>query len=101
MASENGVFDQPLCGQEIIVPEDIEYVYMRVDVKKDVYQYSYSFNGKDWNVIPVIYESYKLSDDYVRGGGFFTGAFVGLHCRDLTGQNLPADFDYFIYKEND
>jgi beta-xylosidase len=26
-----------------------------------------------------------MSDDYVGGRGFFTGAFVGLHCEDISG----------------
>ncbi|MDE1454583.1 hypothetical protein PVN32_21880, partial [Bacillus paralicheniformis] len=44
-------------------------------------------------------ESKKLSDDYVRGGGFFTGAFVGMQCQDTSGAHQHADFDYFMYKE--
>jgi xylan 1,4-beta-xylosidase len=49
----------------------------------------------------VIFKSYQLSDDYVSGGGFFTGAFVGINCIDITGTNKAADFDYFYYKEID
>ena len=42
-----------------------------------------------------------LSDDYVnqRYGGFFTGAFVGLACVDLSGYDAKAEFDYFDYRE--
>jgi xylan 1,4-beta-xylosidase len=29
----------------------------------------------------------------------FTGAFVGMCCQDLLGHRLPADFDYFEYRE--
>ncbi|PGL72861.1 glycoside hydrolase family 43 protein [Bacillus sp. AFS055030] len=95
---DNFKFDQPLLGNEITVPEHVEYVYLRVDVKTNVYEYSYSFDGEEWTVIPVTLYSYKLSDDYIQGGGFFTGAFVGMQCQDTTGQGLHADFDYFIYK---
>ena len=35
--------------------------------------------------IPLAFDSYKLSDDYIRGGGFFTGAFVGINCVDISG----------------
>ncbi|MBT2727224.1 glycoside hydrolase family 43 protein [Bacillus sp. ISL-75] len=100
MTCDNFTFDQPLQGQEIVIPEDVEYVYLRVDVKTDVYQYSFSFDGENWSVIPVTFHSYKLSDDYIQGGGFFTGAFVGIQCQDTSGQNLHADFDYFSYKNN-
>lgn len=101
MTCDNFTFDQPLKGKEIVVPDDVEYVYMRVDVKTHTYRYSYSFDGEEWHEIPIDFYSYKLSDDYIRGGGFFTGAFVGMHCRDTSGEGLPADFDYFIYRGYD
>ncbi|MFO7255617.1 MULTISPECIES: glycoside hydrolase family 43 protein [Limnochorda] len=98
MACDNFNFSQPLQGREIPVPEGVEYVYMRVTVRTHTYRFSYSFDGERWEEIPIDFPSYKLSDDYVRGGGFFTGAFVGMHCRDITGSGKPADFDYFIYR---
>jgi len=95
---DNFTFDQPLKGNEIVVPEELEYVYLRVNVKTNVYSYSYSFDRANWEEIPVEFYSYKLSDDYIQGGGFFTGAFVGMQCQDTSGENIPADFDYFVYK---
>ncbi|ERN55111.1 glycoside hydrolase family 43 protein [Alkalihalophilus marmarensis] len=98
---DNTTFDQPLKDNEIPVPDDVEYVFMRVDVNTNTYRYSYSFDGESWLVIPIDFYSYKLSDDYIQGGGFFTGAFVGMQCQDTSGESLPADFDYFIYKEKE
>jgi xylan 1,4-beta-xylosidase len=43
--------------------------------------------------------SAKLSDDYINEPGAFTGAFVGMNCVDITGSGMPADFDYFSYRE--
>ncbi|MDQ0091522.1 xylan 1,4-beta-xylosidase [Paenibacillus anaericanus] len=100
VSCDNFTFTQPLQGHEIVIPEHVEYVYLRVDVKSDVYHYSYSFDGEDWTIIPVTFHSYKLSDDYIQGGGFFTGAFVGMQCQDTSGQSEHADFDYFIYKSH-
>lgn len=97
---DNFTFDQPLRHQQVPVPDDVKDVYMKVDVRTEVYRYSYSFDGSRWAEIPIDFQSHKLSDDYVNSGGFFTGAFVGMQCQDTTGQNLPADFDYFIYKEH-
>lgn len=94
---DNFVFDQPLKGREIAIPDEAEYVYLRVDVDYDVYRYSYSFDGKDWTTLPVTLDSSKLSDDYIQGGGFFTGAFVGMQCQDTSGRRQHADFDYFSY----
>ncbi len=73
---------------------------MRVNVDVQTYRYSYSFDGTTWNELDVSFDSYKLSDDYIRGGGFFTGAFVGMQCQDTSGENLHADFDYFSYKNH-
>ncbi|MER2009844.1 MAG: glycoside hydrolase family 43 protein [Psychrobacillus sp.] len=99
--SDNFIFDQPLQGKEIVLPEDAEYVYLRVEVKTSIYEYSYSLDGDHWTTIPLSFASLKLSDDYIRGGGFFTGAFVGMQCQDTSGQSIPADFDYFVYKETE
>jgi len=98
---DNFTFDQPLKGNEIVIPAEQEYVYLRVDVQTSIYEYSYSFDGENWTLIPIKLASHKLSDDYIQGGGFFTGAFVGMQCQDTSGQSIPADFDYFIYKESE
>lgn len=97
---DNFTFDQPLKETKISIPNQIEYVYLRVEVHTHIYRYSYSFDGIEWSTIPIDFYSYKLSDDYIQGGGFFTGAFVGMQCQDTSGQNNFADFDYFIYKQN-
>lgn len=90
---------RPLAGQEIPIPEDVVAVYFKVKVDKNHYRFFYSFDGKKWNEIPVVFDSYKLSDDYIEQAGFFTGAFVGMNAIDLTGFGKPADFDYFRYEE--
>ncbi|MBS4455523.1 glycoside hydrolase family 43 protein [Tuanshanicoccus lijuaniae] len=88
-----------LGAKAIKVPEKNKGVYLAVEVKNEIYYYSYSFDGKKWIKIDIEFESYKLSDDYVETGGFFTGAFIGVHAVDLTGSRAPADFDYFKYDE--
>ena len=90
---------RPLAGNEIPIPESVEAVYLRMKVDGNHYQFSYSFDGKDWETVPVTFDSHKLSDDYIDEPGFFTGAFVGMSCIDISGRRLPADFDYFRYEE--
>ncbi|WP_207636424.1 glycoside hydrolase family 43 protein [Alkaliphilus metalliredigens] len=99
MTCDNFTFAQPLRANEIVIPDHVDYVHLRVEVKTSTYEYGYSFDGHNWITIPVEFYSYKLSDDYIQGGGFFTGAFVGMQCQDTSGANQYADFDYFIYKE--
>jgi xylan 1,4-beta-xylosidase len=98
-AADNSVFSMPLEDAEISIPENVKNVHFKVSVRVDHYQYFYSFDGKTYHKIPVVFKSYQLSDDYIRGGGFFTGAFVGMNCIDITGDNKAADFDYFSYEE--
>lgn len=90
-----------LYNKEIEVPENLSGVYLAVEVEQLIYKYSYSFNGNDWHTIDYEFDTWKLSDDYIESGGFFTGAFVGMHAVDLTGNRLAADFDYFVYEERD
>ena len=99
MVGENGRFSQPLAGQEIPVPDHCPGIHLKVEVKEAGYQFHYSFDGAEWAAVPVVLDSYKLSDDFISGGGFFTGAFVGVHCQDTSGRQLHADFDYFLYEE--
>lgn len=99
MACERFHSSRPLAGNEIAIPEEVASVYLKTTVTKTTYHYSYSFDGKKWEEIPVYFDSYKLSDDYIEQDGFFTGAFVGMHCMDTSGRRQAADFDYFTYKE--
>lgn len=100
MSSDRGSTNHPL-GKEgqIPVPETVKDVWFRVEISSTGYYFSYSFCGNQFTKIDIKFDSYKLSDDYIQEAGFFTGAFVGIHCIDTTGDRTPADFDYFKYIE--
>ncbi|MDE6949737.1 MAG: glycoside hydrolase 43 family protein, partial [Lachnospiraceae bacterium] len=85
------------------VPEDAEYVYLKVQVRGITYRYLYSFDGEIWIETPYLFDSAKLSDEYIKAvyDAAFTGAFVGMFSVDGLGAALPADFDYFSYHELD
>lgn len=89
--------------EPVPVPEDVEYVYFKVEVRGIAYQYLYSLDGVKWKTVPYIFDSAKLSDEYIKAvyDAAFTGAFVGMMSVDGLGTRIPADFDYFIYKELD
>lgn len=92
----------PLENNVIPVPEDVKTVYFKVEVRHDYYQYLYSFDGKNFTAIDYKFKAAHLSDDHVeRNGGraFFTGAFVGITCIDMSGVHKSADFDYLSYKD--
>lgn len=64
----------------------------------------YALDGAGWQRCGPVLDGSILSDDYVRDETnryrpAFTGAFVGLCCQDLSGQNHHADFAWFDYQE--
>jgi xylan 1,4-beta-xylosidase len=87
----------------IPVPEEIEYVYLKVEVRGISYKYYYSFDNVEWYETSYIFDSAKLSDEYIKAvyDAAFTGAFVGMMSVDGLGTKIPADFDYFVYRELD
>jgi len=75
-------------------------LWLRCDVAFADLAFSWSLNGTDWQKIPVSLDYSLISDEAGKGeGASFTGAFVGMCCQDLSGQNVTADFDRFYYEE--
>ncbi|MDR3127830.1 MAG: glycoside hydrolase family 43 protein [Bifidobacteriaceae bacterium] len=88
-------------NKAIIVPKKINKIGLKMTVNYNTYDFSYSFDlGKTWKAINLIFDSLKLSDDYISQnyGGFFTGTFTGLACIDLTGFDKQAKFTNFKYE---
>ncbi|MGN6715593.1 glycoside hydrolase family 43 protein [Anaerocolumna jejuensis] len=85
------------------IPENSDYVYFKVEVRGISYKYYYSFDNTKWEETPYTFDSARLSDEYIKAvyDAAFTGAFVGMVSVDCLGTKIPADFDYFIYKEFD
>jgi len=100
LASEKGQLKSQK-APEVVIPADVQTVYFKTIVNYAHYQYAYSFDQKEWQVIDQLFDSLQLSDDYVAEhyGGFFTGAFVGMFAIDTTGNRLAADFDSFDYQK--
>src|SRR5699024_2165994 len=73
--SERNNVSNPLGDNIIKIPEDVESVWFKATVDQYTYYYSYSFDGKNWEKLPVTLDSWKLSDEYIQESGFFTGAF--------------------------
>ncbi|MGL4252641.1 MAG: glycoside hydrolase family 43 protein [Fusobacteriaceae bacterium] len=89
-------------GANISIPKTAEKIYLKCEVNYEKLNYFYSFDEIKWIKIGPTFDSNVLSDDYIAknsSDGFFTGAFVGMNCQDLSGNKLHADFDYFHYLE--
>ncbi|WP_351188801.1 glycoside hydrolase family 43 protein [Shewanella sp. TB4-MNA-CIBAN-0142] len=81
------------------VPLQSNTISLKADVEFGRLIFSYSVDGAEWLALCELDYSI-ISDEAGKGeGANFTGAFVGMCCQDLTGDNNPAEFSYFSYKE--
>jgi xylan 1,4-beta-xylosidase len=77
-------------------------IELRAEVDQERLRFAYRAGGDAWQWLPELFDASILSDEAtVPGVPNFTGAFVGMACQDLSGTALPADFDYFEYRERD
>jgi len=75
-------------------------VWLRAEVDHQALQFSWSTDGESWSNTPGVLNQSLISDEAGKGeGASFTGAFIGMACQDISGQNAPADFAYFEYRE--
>ena len=61
------------------------------------YKFQFSEDGEHFNNAGPTLDASILSDDHGKHWGF-TGTFVALACQDLTGNRLPASFDFLEIK---
>jgi xylan 1,4-beta-xylosidase len=97
MTAVGGKESFPLSEAEVVVPSSGPF-HLRVDVDYERLQFLWSPDGSTWNEVGPVLDATILSDELWPGGGF-TGAFIGLCCQDLSGQNRHADFLRFAYHE--
>jgi xylan 1,4-beta-xylosidase len=99
LCCKNGSFCNGLADP--IPLSDVKRCHLRADVDYHQLKFSYSVDEKDWKEIGPVFDASTLSDEFGPGGAdaHFTGAFVGICCQDMSGEKLPADFDYFEYRE--
>ncbi len=93
----NGACDAPLQAPEPLTTG--RSVRLRAGVDRCTLRFSFSPDGKNWDIIGPPFDFSTLSDEACRTG-VFTGAFVGLCAQDLLGDRLHADFDFFEYDDN-
>jgi xylan 1,4-beta-xylosidase len=94
-----------LLAEPINIPKE-GIVYLKAHLYGSGLQFYYSLDNLKWENVGGELNAEMLSDDYVREGDSryhpaFTGSFVGMCCQDLTGQQMPAYFDWFSYEEAD
>lgn len=97
VAANNITFSQPV--QDVSI-EDWDRVNFKVTVDYDQLQFYYSKDEETWIPIGPVLDASTLSDEF-NNETAFTGAFVGVCCQDMSGQDKHADFDWFEYVERE
>ena len=72
-------------------------VYLRLTIQERESQFSWSYDGENYQDIGPVYDTSKLSDEYCSQYGEFTGTMVGIFCEDRMFRRHCADFDFFEY----
>ena len=77
-------------------------IELRVEVDYERLRFAYRIEGGPWQWLAQQFDASILSDEANAPGlPNFTGAFVGVACQDLAGTAMPADFDWFEYRERE
>jgi xylan 1,4-beta-xylosidase len=89
----------PLQDDPVALP-DAGPVFLKASVDREVLRYYWSDDAASWSPVGEALDYSLLCDEVGRGeGANFTGAFVGICCQDIAGTALPADFNFFEYRE--
>ena len=84
------------------IPDGTASVHLRFEVNRDILQFRYSFDGKNFIDFGPVLKADVLSDDYISEKSLvFTGTMAGICAQDMDRQQSYADFDYFEYRELD
>ncbi len=89
---DNGSYSEPENAQAILKQDDPVHLLVRLNGNR--LRFAWSSDGSEWQNIGPVLDSTILSDEYGTTSGY-TGAFFGLCCQDMSGQRIPADFDYY------
>jgi xylan 1,4-beta-xylosidase len=77
-------------------------IELRVEIDFERLYFGYRVEGEAWQWLPQQFDASILSDEAsAPGAPNFTGAFVGMACQDMSGAAMPADFDWFEYRERE
>ena len=84
------------------IPAD-DRIELRAEVDYERLRFAFRLEGDTgWTWLREQFDASILSDEASAPGlPNFTGAFVGMACQDSSGRRLPADFDWFDYRERD
>jgi xylan 1,4-beta-xylosidase len=92
--NDNGKYGEG--GGDIELPERVP-LRLKGVIDGERLVFKYAAGTDDWQDIQGVFDALRLSDEYGQGG--FTGAFFAMACHDISGRRMPADFDWFEYRD--
>lgn len=84
--------------EPVYIPEDVEKIYLKAQIRNEDLQYMYSIDGETFINIDTVLDMKNISDEHILGNGF-TGSMLGVNCSDVQGDGVFSEFYYFDYKE--
>ena len=91
--SDDFVYAEPIEAR-LPIGDWPQAVWLRAEIDDAELRFLASPDGEVWTQVGGVFDASKVSDDY--GSALhFTGAMIGIACRDVAGQRAAADFEFF------
>lgn len=98
LKNDNFEFSEPLEGNYIYVPEQVEKISLKMVMEQEKLQFYYSFDEENYEAIGQKLDSTILSDEHA-GGWAYTGTVAGITTVDTFNKDTEAIFLSFEQKE--
>lgn len=98
LKNDNFEFSEPLEGNYIYVPEQVEKISLKMVMEQEKLQFYYSFDEENYKAIGQKLDSTILSDEHADGWAY-TGTVAGITAVDTFNKDTEAIFLSFEQKE--
>lgn len=98
LKNDNFEFSEPLEGNYIYVPEQVEKISLKMVMEQEKLQFYYSFDEENYEAIGQKLDSTILSDEHAEGWAY-TGTVAGITAVDTFNKDTEAIFLSFEQKE--
>ena len=98
LKNDNFEFSEPLEGNYIYVPEQVEKISLKMVMEQEKLQFYYSFDEENYEAIGQKLDSTILSDEHADGWAY-TGTVAGITAVDTFNKDTEAIFLSFEQKE--
>ena len=98
LKNDNFMFSEPLEGRYVYVPDQTEYIFLKLRIEQEKLQFYYTFDQEKYEKIGPKLDAAILSDEHADGWAY-TGTVAGITAVDTFNKDTEAVFTYFKQKE--